>query len=152
MSDLARRAVACKGWRWLPGMRAVGDLSAYGGRVCGIIGGCIELALDDRESDGEGIEWHSQARSSIGWIQVAGEMRCNSLPDLTDPATIGCILALAREAWQAPALQVSPARVADGSVREWFCYVNTSDNKYADPYFMGATEAEALIAALEAAP
>lgn len=67
------------------------------------------------------------------------------VPDLTDPATLGCLLALVREAWGDPYLIVRWSghdwRVVrtDGSVSCW-------------TVARGATEAEALIAALEAAP
>jgi hypothetical protein len=49
------------------------------------------------------------------------------LPDLRDPATLGCVLALVRDVWGRPTLS---------AVRR---------------YFWGETEAEALVAALEAA-
>ena len=58
MLELARRAVACKHWRWTPGM-----LVLNGPRV---------LTVDERDMTG-------------------------LVPDLGDPATLGCVLALVRE-------------------------------------------------------
>ena len=63
------------------------------------------------------------------------------LPDLTDPATLGCLLALVREAYgtQGHARMVGHRwRYEPGS---WYECQPTHD-----------TEAEALVAALEAAP
>ena len=62
---LARRAVACKGWRWMPGMRWRTEDDR--GR------------LDDFQPEYMG-------------------RPPDALPDLTDPATLGCLLALVREA------------------------------------------------------
>lgn len=100
---LAKRLVACKGWRWMPGMA-----DTWGGRV----------------REGDGID------------------RIKALPDLTDPATLGCLLALVREAWGDP-----KAYVRAGRGWEWVTdfYVERRP-----PH--GETEAEALVAALEAAP
>mgnify|MGYP003654095943 CR=1 FL=1 len=68
------------------------------------------------------------------------------IPDLRDPATRGCALALVREAWGDPAICV----VLDTSDGRWCA------GRWEDGLAMrgrgGATEAEALIAALEAAP
>ena len=80
MSALARRAVSCKGWQWLPGM----------------------LTLD-------GLRLGGVAHTPSGaWscVTAAGEpsdrpMR-DELPDLTDPATVGCVLHLVRAAWGCP--------------------------------------------------
>lgn len=66
------------------------------------------------------------------------------LPDLTDPATVGCLLALVREAWGDPHI----------------CAVATPDFHNLPMWIVpisggmcsGDTEAEALVAALEAAP
>jgi hypothetical protein len=64
-------------------------------------------------------------------------------PDLTSPAGKGCLLATAREAWAAPTLFVRPTAsgwtVMRGS--------GAGKGKLSD----GRTEADALIAALEAA-
>ena len=65
LNDLARRAVACKGFRWMPGMRWRTEDDR--GR------------LDDFQPEYMG--------------RPPG-----ALPDLDDPATLGCLLALVREA------------------------------------------------------
>jgi hypothetical protein len=99
--DLARRAVACRHWRWLPGMQTL-PLPAYG------------------------------------------------LPDLSDPATVGALLALVREAWGDPGASVWHDRRV--SVWSWMadgCIHGVWRPSDADGY---ETEAEALVAALEAAP
>jgi len=77
--DLARCAVACEGWRWMPGMLALDSTAEeYPGRV-----------IDDRKSlvyeDGDGAIHEGVATRS-------------DVPDFRDPATLGCLLALVREA------------------------------------------------------
>ena len=59
------------------------------------------------------------------------------VPDLDDPATIGCLLTLVREAWGAEKEACEWSHVHD----QWSFLGETGD-----------TEAEALVAALEAAP
>jgi hypothetical protein len=66
------------------------------------------------------------------------------LPDLTDPATLGCLLALVREAWSQP----SATTLAHHG--RW--YVVHADVDASSWLAVCPTEAEALIAALEAAP
>lgn len=130
MKDLARRAVACKHWRWLPGMR------------------CVDTTT--------GMSWR---RSPLGWqeqVEDVGEWQDRRLRgevpvpiasglDLTDPATLGCLLALVREAWGDPSLCANDA----GHYDLMFWHVYTGDRNVS----VGCqTEAEALVAALEAAP
>ena len=71
-------------------------------------------------------------------------------PDLTDPATLGCLLALVREAWVMPHLtQTHNAGWGfwwpgdDDALGQW--PIGEGFGRY-------DTEAEALVAALEAAP
>ena len=117
LTDLARRAVACKGWRWMPGMLWCEQTSL----------GLSKQRLLDYEIDG-----------------FPAYYGC--LPDLSDPATLGCLLTLVREAWKSPVAQVYPS-LPDGHI--WTCYINDEAD---DRLFRERTEAEALVAALEAAP
>ena len=116
---LSRRVVACKGWRWMPGM-----LTDEGRRVMQVW------------PDNLGIKWSHLLDNRV--VRDA-----DALPDLTDPATLGCLLALVREAWGDPFL--CPA--ADRETGWWL-------NGYAAVDYLQSyrTEAEALVAALEGAP
>jgi hypothetical protein len=102
---LAKRAVACKGWRWLPGMA-----DCWGGRV----------------REGDGLD------------------RATAFPDLTDPATLGCLLALVREARGEPTYLPTCLDVHDEAwvVRPPGPWRQTRYESYAS----------VLLAALEAAP
>lgn len=133
--ELGRRAVACRGWRWMPGMK-------------------INL---------EGIE-------AIGALRVASVSRCGApitrdeygrlttwsnatLPDLRDPATLGCLLALVREVHGDASGGPVPVTAADrgstsGGPPVWF--VVWSHGPCGDPFNRAEpTEAAALVAALE---
>jgi len=117
--DLGKRAVACAGWRWMPGMRA----------------GLPDGARWPLDEGGNGV------LSLLEHWQVCW---AEAVPDLTDPATIGCLLALVREAWGCPEIGVclfdQAAHIYDG---------HTEDGRW----IAGEdTEAAALVAALEAAP
>ncbi len=110
MIELSRRAVACKGWRWMGGMA-----DTWGGRM--------------REGDGFD--------------------RANALPDLTDPATLGCLLALVREAWGDECACVLPIDYGPAGVM-WVARLTAGGRSLTERHW--PTEAEALVAALEAAP
>lgn len=110
---LARRAVACRGWRWMPGMRAFRDARYWQG--------VSDVRIPDALHDG----------GYPGFF-----------PDLTDPATLGCLLALVREAWAEPTMHVR----WNAGVGRWDVVA-----RYSFPA-CAKTEAEALVAALEAAP
>lgn len=122
MTELARRAVACKHWKWMDGMTAYNHPYDYSM----VVGGYAEESSYTFEPKKNDKDW---------------------LPDLTEPGTVGCLLALVREAWNSPRLQVSPMLPNGG----WVCYLNDTDES-CFPYYRGDTEAAALVAALEAAP
>lgn len=119
---LARRAVACKRWRWMPGM-----LTADGFRVCRV--------------DADGYKFGYRTEYNYAYAVIG-----DSLPMIEDPATLGCLLALVREAWDDPYAFVG-----------WFdphwkvirCRTESLIGCLAG---RGDTEVKALVAALEAAP
>lgn len=122
LEDLGRRAVACKNWRWMPGM-----VTACALRV---VDGGADYAIGHRSGatrDGGG--WYDGDASGL-------------FPDLSDPATLGCLLALVRIAYGDPSFVV---RCVAGL---WY----EESNKRALVARGSDTEAEALVAALEAAP
>ena len=86
---------------------------------------------------------HGMAAEASGlWMRMNKDRE--RLPDLTDPATLGCLLALVREAWSQP----SATTLAHHG--RW--YVVHADVDASSRLAAWPTEAEALIAALEAAP
>lgn len=143
---LARRAVACAAWRWMPGM-----VDQCGWRVLRVASlrdtECVIAAHDDEDV----FQWW---RNSTGWhcsrtedgAPEVGLTRYQPpplwLPDLADPATLGCLLALVREAWGDQRLRV------EGYPDCWRC-VWWEGSRIVG---LGPSEAAALVAALEAAP
>ena len=133
LTELARRAVACKGWRWMPGM-------AYEERG-------RKYRVDESYLASARENWHH------GCTLV-----------LSDPATLGCLLALVREAWRCPTVYVrqgTTRRVSDG-VLAWevcdlcldteACRALGVDRQGSVGSWGHGSEAEALVDALEAAP
>ena len=123
VTELAKRAVACKGWRWSSGMlwlvKRAAPLEDYAGRA------------------------------------VLGYTRPHeALPVLTDAATVGCLLALVRSAYSDPWFYVRPSDTyrPDGALG-WECFGYLPGLDGGSWRGSGyASEAEALVAALEAAP
>ena len=119
MSNLAKRAIACKHWRWMPGMLAMNDWRVLWSWPSGTVNvGCSGSSEDRITPDGP--LWY---------------------PDLTDPATLGCLLALVREALG-----------CDCAIRRWshgWALVDAGALSFYS--HVSDTEAEALVVALEAA-
>jgi hypothetical protein len=138
---LARRAVACKGWRWMGGM-----LTHDGYRM---------LWCSETEREWAGPHF-TEAGMAWRYARIHGEP---NLPDLSDAATLGCLLALVREAYGDPALYVrlsDTTRKSDGvrawEVLGWLDSSRSPDGRGGSWRGWGyASEAEALVAALEAA-
>jgi hypothetical protein len=79
------------------------------------------------------------------------------LPDLTDPATLGCLLAIVREAWGQPRLTVEMRQPSDRGARACVVVPYGSEAWETIQWWVASEtteliEAEALVAALEAAP
>lgn len=130
LEELGSRAVACRQWRWMHGM-----LTLAGHRViCTSVGGYLR------------VYWPVQLDWSGGFIDrvIADEQ----IPDLSDPATIGCLLHLVREAWGKNIYVQHWEDCADASLDH--CNVMHHGKHLLQGDF--ETEAEALVAALEAAP
>lgn len=135
-NELAKRAVACARWRWMPGMRASTPSDVPGGRAYGRI--VLDANYIVRDHDPVLSVWYSATRHL--W-----------LPDLTDPGTLGALLSLVRDAWDWPHAFACHDEVAWYlSSGETGCCVElqteAGDGERYD------SEAEALVAALEAAP
>ena len=131
--NLARRAVACKGWRWRPGM-----LTHEG------------YLLTRKRGD----LWTCAAQDGRGLGRILGLARLSlrgSFPDLSDPATLGCLLALVRKAWGDPTFYVVCAgvKIKDTDVFGWDFFGQFKGLSCRGLLYR--SEAEALVAALEAA-
>jgi len=137
---LNERAVMSKGWRWMPGM-----LTMDGVRIYAVEGEFFDGFDDDSE-------YNEHPVAALEW------------PDLTDPATRGCLLALVREAWRCPTVYVrqSSCRRASDGVLAWevcdlwldaeACKALGIPREGSVGSWGYSTEAEALVGALEAAP
>lgn len=133
--ELGRRAVACKHFYWVPGM-----LLSNGRRVGVWVPGTV-CGSSETETPYDAIV----------------------LPDLSDPATLGCLLHLVREAWPDEWCEFM-VPIFDG-FSHWRVgclqlerlpgtprVVSLVNRETMEPLPWAYSEAEALVAALEAAP
>lgn len=121
---LGRRCVACKAWRWMTGMSTM-DLETV---VC-VGDGAVYVVAPNRPMQGR-------------WTGVA-------TLNVQDPATLGCLLALVRELYADDALIVAAIDYGPGGVM-WQAQLTLGGRRLTERHY--GTEAEALVAALEAAP
>ena len=115
LKSLAKRAVACPKWRWIEGMKSVPPE-----------GWASEVNLRDPES-----------LKKIAYLP-------HCLPDLSDPATIGCVLSLVREARRDLAYYPTPLSRDNGV--DW-----AVERPSRERQTLYSSEVEALIVALETA-
>ena len=128
--ELGRRALACKHWRWTPGTLA----ADAGGNLHRVI-----------EHD-EGREYVTTMLRDYNDAHCESSARAVDLtPVLDDPATMGCLLYLVREAWGAERASAWWC----GPLEAWGADVRRFER---GRVFNSDTEAGALVAALEAAP
>lgn len=156
--DLARLAVTLPGWRWMPGM-----LATFRGNWTQSTQ--MEARVEiQRSSDGTaGDPGYADLGSSDPGFEP---LPPDALPDLSDPATKGCLLALARDHQRRPNLCVvamSHCRsVESDAVLAWFVVNEPMSGDGDPPEFLGPdgrwgsdsrcaawqTEVDALVAAL----
>jgi len=140
MSDLAKRAIACKGWRWMPGMR---------GHDRGKTFVVISAARDSYTVRFDLPVKQPRRRRPLDLWRFERSGGPPALPDLTDPATLGCFLALVA---QAHGVSLDDAQVVRTTGRVWSVWVFRPDGS---PWRVATHEPsrdEALVVALEAAP
>ena len=131
LEDLGRHAVACKHWRWMDGSKRVHPEHRWAWRLVG----WRWFPCDERSN------------------AVHDDVFKESLPDLSDPCTLGGLLALVREAWSDTGLCISGEH--DCGVLDWAVLPGKTPTREflaTAGIVLFTSEAEALVAALEAAP
>ena len=93
-STLARAVVTWARWEWSAGMRAI-DSGGHRWRILANVGG------HGHHAQGEG-----HAGYTSGWETIADLL--GAVPDLTDPPTVGAMLALFRRVKDLPLAHVMP--------------------------------------------
>lgn len=136
--ELGRRAVAAmeaRGIAWAPGMAGTAPTrSGQAGARWRVTLGSGGVLLCSEEGGGRG--YTAMGPESVGLV-----------PDFTDPATLGCLLALVREAWGEPTLSAAWA------ARRWYIVTPVRGVGFDALKAIDAPdELSALVAALEAAP
>ena len=135
IEELGRRAVACKRWRWMPGMLSNKDLR---------VTRCKDLRVTRCDDDGYVVGYYEN-------LSYIAECVPGTLPDLSDPATLGCLLALVREAW-GPTASVSVNLSGFWAVGGATVLKGKGKGSSINLGIWKATEIDALVSALEVAP
>jgi hypothetical protein len=137
LEALARRTVACPRWRWMPGMLVVYAPGCLGRSRIGFV-------------DSDGIP---QDETAFSFLRIAdqwfygGERCLPPLPDLSDPATLGCLLVIVQEI--ASTIPDPP----DGEMSHRMIYrLSESYRALMSVGLAHPDTARALVVALEAAP
>lgn len=125
--QLAKRLLECKHFRWMPGMFGLSDPVDRQGYRC--LDAYAGLWVHEDEQFFRGPEDDPY------------------LPDLEDPATVGCLFQLVRDAWADPYAKTTGGERISEDV--WKCLAHDGARYQT---FRGTTEAAALVAALEGAP
>ena len=121
LEELGRRAVACPRWRWMPGMTILGS---KGRRVVVI-----------------GLSGATEATSGMNSRAIGPD----ELPDLSSPATLGCLLHLVREVTGEKQSSASWYPGGKHDYPHWAWYSDSCYGKLCE----GSTEAECLVKLLE---
>lgn len=129
LEELGRRAVACPRWRWMPGMLTLKGLNDTAWRV---------LEKPKRKM-------HGLIITDSDAIVVCNRGEQPGLPDLSDPATLGCLLHLVREATGEQSSSPSWYPGGKHDYPHWAWYSDSCYGKLCE----GATEAECLVKVLE---
>ena len=135
LMTLSRRAIACTNWRWMPGMKDMEGWRLYREVV----------GFTAQDKDGKTV---------TGWDAIGGEWEYHQvahfpkLPDLSDPATLGCLLAIIREVYSDPCACVIPIDYGPAGVM-WQVRLTANGRQVTERHY--TTEIEALVAVLECA-
>lgn len=123
----AEQLITLPGFRWMPGIRD--------------IDGCRVLSVEE-----DGSLWVSDTQDGHVTDWVWGTDM--ALPDLADPATLGCVERMMQDAWGDPTMFAKP--VPGGYMLAHVSGVCMLPNGLYFP--MSCTKAECLVAAVAAAP
>lgn len=147
--DLGRRAVACRGWRWMPGMLAY-DLRVRDSCEVRVYRTPLRDSIDVIHSGGNrwAIPLAARSPERDRWLWPGDPPY--AIPDFSDPATLGCLLALVRVAHVDPTASAYALR--NGSWEASVVLRSARPGELSAPVWRGSSEAEALVSALEAAP
>jgi len=138
--ELGKRAVKCKTWRWMPGMLATSTNSYHRpARIEAIDGDSYGLTVIP-DCNGPVFSSHHE------WGIAGSFPRGCTVPDLTDPATVGCLLHLVREHWGDGGSHTRRLYRYGGG-EKWLCV--SPSVVYPAIQTHGETEAECLVKALE---